>query len=319
MKVLITGAKGFVARHLQKKLEQNDEIEVYLTTHSELAQEKSSQVLYMDLRKAESIDKILSIVKPDVIVHLAAQSNVPFSWENPVETLEVNVLGTTKIIQSLCEQGLSSKLVIVGSSDEYGITAKSRQLLNEEDPCFPQNPYAISKLAAGQLALKLSKKNDMEIVYLRPFNHFGPGQRKGFVVSDFCSQIASIEQGLIKPVIQVGDISTYRDFSPIHDIVTAYELAIKKNIPSGIYNISSGRPLSIESILDKLLSLSTSRVSVIKDKKRFRPAEVKSFAGDGRKFKNATGWLPSYDIDSCLLETLNWWREKVKKRAVEIF
>ncbi|WKB35498.1 GDP-mannose 4,6-dehydratase [Terrilactibacillus sp. S3-3] len=159
------------------------------------------------------------------------------------------------------------------------------------------------------------RKKSFKFVYLRPFNHFGPGQKKGFVVSDFCSQIALIEQGLIEPIIKVGDLSTYRDFLPIDDIVAAYEQVISQDIPSGVYNICSGTPLSIRYLLQKIIDLSYVRINIVRDENLFRPAEVKSFAGDGSKFQRATGWRPRYNIDSCLLETLNWWRKEVEPHA----
>lgn len=311
MKVLITGANGFVARHLAGKLTR-DGYDVYLTTHSGTEDHKDSTVFPMDMKDIMSIHRVLSAVRPDVVMHLAAQSNVYDAWKKPAETMEINAIGTVHLIQSILEQGLRCKLIIIGSGEEYGAAAKTHRLLTEESPCSPQNPYAVSKLAAGQLSVLLSQKKDLNLVYLRPFNHFGPGQRKGFVISDFCSQVAFSEQGLLEPIIKVGDISTYRDFLPIDDIVTAYELAISKDIPGGVYNISSGTPLSIEYLLKKIIDLSYVKINIVKDKSLFRPAEVKSFAGNSSKFQKATGWLPRYDIDSCLLATLNWWREEAK-------
>ncbi|GEB77841.1 GDP-mannose 4,6-dehydratase [Sporolactobacillus inulinus] len=308
MRILITGANGFVANHLVKQVINHD---IYLTSHSDQTIIDDEQIFKMDVRDEDSIRKVLHAVNPDVIVHLAAQSNVPFAWKHPVETMEINAIGTTNLISSIIKLKLSTKLIVVGSSDEYGITAKTRQLLSESDPCLPQNPYAISKLAAEQLGIQLARKHHVNIVCLRPFNHFGSGQKKGFVVSDFCSQIAEIERGIQEPTIQVGDISTYRDFLPVDDVVNAYITAINKDIPNDIYNISSGKPIKIEKILEKLIGFSNKKITVVRDDRRYRPAEVKSFAGDYSKFNEATNWSPKYDIDECLLRTLNWWRNKV--------
>jgi GDP-4-dehydro-6-deoxy-D-mannose reductase len=312
MRVLITGANGFVAKHLLKKLVGYGH-EVYLTTHNTQAVVENKHVYKMDINDQLSIKSVLKSVKPDAIVHLAAQSNVPFSWENPVKTFETNVIGTINIVDSVHQLNPSIKLVVVGSSEEYGLTAKTESLLSENAPCLPQNPYATSKFAAGQLSLQLSKKNSLNLIHFRTFNHFGPGQRKGFVVSDFCSQIASIELKNKEPILQVGDISTYRDFLPVEDVTEAYVQAITKNIPNGTYNISSGHPTLIESMLEKLLRYSYVKIGVQRDKKRYRTAEVKSFAGNSDKFRLATGWFPSNDMDLCLKNTLNWWREQIKK------
>lgn len=317
MKVLITGARGFVARHLTRKLAR-DGYDVYLTTHSGIKSNKVNTVFPMDVKDVMSVHYVLSAVRPDAIIHLAAQSNIYDAWQKPTETMEINSIGTLHLIQSILEEDLRCKLIIVGSGEEYGAAAKTQRLLTEESPCYPQNPYAVSKFAASQLSVQLSQKNDLNVVYLRPFNHFGPGQRKGFVISDFCSQVALIEQGLIKPIIKVGDLSTYRDFLPIDDIVAAYERAVSENIPAGIYNISSGNPISINYLLHKILAFSAMTIHIARDEKRFRPAEVKSFAGDGSKFQKAAGWLPRYDIDGCLLTTLNWWRSKASRRPADL-
>ncbi|MCI1880618.1 MAG: GDP-mannose 4,6-dehydratase [Sporolactobacillus sp.] len=312
MKVLVTGANGFVARHLAKKLMELKRYQISLTTYHAICESALGKMIKMDVTDLPETIKVIRTIKPDVIIHLAAQSNIPSSWKDPVATMSINTIGTTNIILAIVKLHLAPKLIFVGSGEEYGLTAKSRPLLTETDPCQPQNPYAISKLAAEQLSVQLARKNHLNLIFLRPFNHFGPGQKTGFVVSDFCSQIAKIEDRQMPPTMKVGNIRTARDFLAVSDVVHAYELAIEKDLPTGIYNISSGKAVLIESILHYLLKLTETTVRLQMDEIRFRTEEIKSFAGDSSKFRQSAGWKPVCDLSDCLKATLNWWRAEIK-------
>ncbi|WP_353949012.1 GDP-mannose 4,6-dehydratase [Sporolactobacillus sp. Y61] len=313
MNILITGAHGFIAKHLASKLKASHH-KVILTSHTHFTHEQTcNMVIKMDLLDLNEIMKVINKIKPDVIMHLAAQSSIPRSWKDPMETVRVNTLGTTNIILAAGILHLKTKMIIVGSSEEYGSTAVKKTLLVENDPCFPQNPYAVSKLAAEQLGTQMSKKYQLNIVFLRPFNHFGPGQKIGFVISDFCSQIAKIEQNLLPPEMIVGNVLSYRDFLALPDVIDAYYLAIEKDLPNGVYNISSGKAVSIQSILMRLLKLSRKAIRIKKGKFHDRTAEINSFAGDSTKFRRVTGWNPTRSINEYLKVTLDWWRDEIER------
>ena len=177
--------------------------------------------------------------------------------------------------------------------------------------CLPQNPYAISKYCAEQMVLKLGVKYEMDVVTTRSFNHFGPHQNKGFVVSDFASQIAEIKKNLKEPVIYVGDTSAARDFLYVVDVVKAYVSLLENNVPSGIYNVSSGSAISINEILNILLELSNKNIEIKIDEAKFRPVEVKSFAGCNAKLKTSTGWSYKDNLVNNLESTLNYWVNKI--------
>lgn len=309
MKVLITGGGGFVGEHLIKKLLSGGHaVSVVGLANGAFLQKYDLSVHEVDILNASALQNVVKLEKPDTVIHLAAQSNVPAAWENPALTASVNINGTINMLLAVVKEAPFAKILNVGSSDEYGLTAKCGLPLTEEMECKPQNPYSISKLCAEQMALKLAQKYSVNVIHLRPFNHFGPGQRKGFVVSDFASQIAEIEAGKKAAEIRVGDLSASRDFLFVEDVVNAYIKAAELSIPGGIYNICSGYARKIEDILKKLLSLSKHKITIAQDKEKIRPSEVPVFIGSFSKLSLAASWSPLSSFDDALLKTLNYWR-----------
>ncbi|MDQ0162546.1 GDP-mannose 4,6-dehydratase [Aeribacillus alveayuensis] len=315
MRILVTGASGFVGKWLVTELmDRGHEVIAAVRKHNSFL--KHVRQVRLDLLNYENVKSVLRLSKPDAIVHLAAQSMVKKAWENPSETIQVNVIGTTNLVQAVKDVVPPyAKIITVGSSEEYGLTAKSKMKLTEEDNCLPQNPYAISKLAAGQLAIQLAKKENLNVAHLRPFNHFGPGQREGFVVSDFASQLARLERSKGSTIF-VGDLSAQRDFTDVRDIVDAYVKVIEKEVPTGIYNISSGKATPISEILNILLKHVHVPIEVSIDSARFRPAEVPVFVGDSSKIRRLIGWEPKRKLEDSLIETLEWWRTIIKNEVL---
>ncbi len=311
MRILVTGASGFVGGHLINHLKQNHK--VFATGRSPESRAGLDVPYFdMDITDPDSIKRVLKESTPDAVFHLAAQSMVGLAWDEPANTFNINTIGTVNLINSL--KGISpfSRIITVGSSEEYGLSGKTGKHLTEEHPCLPQNPYATSKLAMGQMALQLAKKYELEIIHIRPFNHFGPGQQIGYVVSDFASQVAEIEQNLRPPVLRVGDLTARRDFTDVRDVVEAYALLLEKSPASGVYNVCSGIARSAREILELLLSYATVPITVEQDQQKLRPSEVPLFVGSNAKLNQATGWEPRRQFADSILDTLNWWRHKVK-------
>jgi GDP-4-dehydro-6-deoxy-D-mannose reductase len=311
MKVLVTGACGFVGQHLTHELLQGNHNVVMGVRNNQHQAFPEVEKAILEITDRENVKEVLTSVMPDAIIHLAAQSKVGLAWENPEFTFRVNTLGTIDLVEQVSKITPQTKILTVGSSEEYGLSAKDYEQLNELVPCFPQNPYASSKLAAGEVALQLAKKNSINLIHLRPFNHFGPGQEIGFVISDFASQIARIEAGHQEPKLLVGDLSAERDFTDVRDVVSAYRLIIENRVNNGILNIGSGLPRKISDILNLLLSYSKCKISVEIDHSKFRPVEVSKFSGDATKISDMLGWRPVKEIEESLTDTLNWWRQRI--------
>ncbi len=306
MKVLVTGAGGFVGEYLVKLLRaHNHDIVAIGINNGTFLKELSIPTHVVNILDYPVLRETMQNVVPDAVIHLAAVSNVPISWNKPGLTIDVNIHGTVNVLQALYEVNPKAKFLNIGSSDEYGLTAKCGKPLTEDMPCQPQNPYSISKYCTEQMVLQLGKKYGMNVISTRSFNHFGPGQAKGFVVSDFASQIKAIEAGEQEPVIRVGDLSAARDFSFVSDVVEAYVSLIEKDVESGVYNVCSGKAMTVQEILDMMLHLSSKEIKVEIDEGKFRPSEVPFFVGCADKLSNATGWKVSTDIVDGLKNILN--------------
>ncbi len=266
----------------------------------------------MDVLDSDALHEILHAMRPEAVVHLAAQSMVSVSWRNPVQTFAVNVLGTINLVEAVAGTVPECKVITVGSGEEYGFAAIKGEVLTEDHHCQPHNPYALSKFTMGQVALQIARRYGLNVVHVRPFNHFGPGQQEGYVVSDFACQIARIEAGLQPPVLRVGDLSPCRDFTDVRDVVDAYAALLECGRPGEIYNVCSGVAHSVQEVLEILLSAARVPIKVEIDSARVRPAEIPVFTGSFTKLSQVTGWYPRRNFSTSLLETLEWWREKIK-------
>lgn len=307
MKVLITGIDGFVGNYLANfLLEKNNE--VYGTTILDDYQKDKVIVKKMNLLDSENVNKIIEEIKPDKIFHLAGQSAVGVSWEIPTVTINVNVNGTINILEAIRKNKLKTRILIVGSSDEYGRVTPKDCPVTEEKDLKPESPYGISKKTQEEISKLYEKVYNLDIVMVRPFNHIGVGQGKNFVVSDFASKISEIEKGECN-ILKVGNLEAYRDFTDVKDIVRGYDLLLEKGIKGEIYNIGSGKEIKIRTILDKLISMSTKEIKVEVDVEKLRPVDVPLIVCDNSKIKKDTGWVPVISIDETLKEILEYWRK----------
>jgi len=319
MKALIVGAAGFVGGYLIDELASNN-YEVYATKlPNEFIDSKSCNVIDLDILIENDISAILEKICPDVIFHLAAQSSVALSWKKPALTLDINVRGSVNLLEATrnCKSkpsSLKTKVILIGSGEEYGKVNKEENPINETNQARPGNIYAASKACQNMLGKIYADAYDMEVLMVRAFNHIGPGQSPDFVVSNFCKQTAEIEAGLVKPVINVGNLSAKRDFTDVRDIVRAYRLlSINGNGKKGeTYNIGSGKAIEIKEILDIIISNSASKIEIEIDESRYRPVDVPVIEADIKKINDCTGWKPVIDLNLTITDTLQYWRSKIK-------
>ncbi|MCR4431948.1 MAG: GDP-mannose 4,6-dehydratase [Tepidanaerobacteraceae bacterium] len=314
MKALITGINGFVGEYLAVYL-QSRNIEVCGTYFKENIQNTGFQIFKMDVTQKSQVLEVLSYVKPDCIFHLAAQSSAAVSWKEPQMTMEVNVGGTINILESLREMKMNPRILLVGSSEEYGFVRPDELPVNETQPFRPANPYAVSKVAQDMLGEIYSKAYGMDIVRARPFNHIGPRQNPTFAAPDFARRIALIEKGKLEPVMSVGNLEVERDFTDVRDVVKAYYDLLQKGEKGQVYNIGSGKSYKIRYILDVLLSLSEVDVQIKQDPARMRPSDVPVLRCDNTRLVKLTSWHPTYTIEETLKDVLNYWRDTVENEG----
>jgi len=315
LRALITGAGGFVGGHLCAYLLARTDWELAGTVYPHPVetqpQEPRLRLRYADLRDPQGVQTLISEVQPDHIFHLAAQSFVPTSFADPWDTLHNNIRAQLNLLEAVRRLGREVRILVVGSTEEYGAPKPEELPLTEESPLRPNNPYAVSKVAQDFLGLQYHLAYGIPVVRVRPFNHTGPGQSPRFVVPAFASQIARIEAGLQDPVMKVGNLDAARDFTDVRDIVRAYHLAVTQGEPGDVYNLASGRPQSVRGLLEKLLSYSQSEIRVERDPERYRPVDVPSVYGSAEKFRQRTGWEPQIPFEQTLQDVLEYWREQI--------
>jgi len=318
MRALITGITGFAGSHLADYLlaEQAD-VETFGTYRWRSRMENIDHLdgkinlLECDLRDAAAVHGVLAEVRPDYIFHLAAQSFVPASWRAPSDTLTTNLIGQTNLFEAVRLLELDPVIQIAGSSEEYGLVLPDEVPIKETNPLRPLSPYAVSKVGQDLLAYQYFMSYGLKTIRTRGFNHTGPRRGEVFVTSNFAKQIASIEAGLREPVIRVGNLDAQRDFTDVRDMVRAYWLAVTKATPGEVYNLASGKAVTIRELLDQLLALSETKVEIQVDPDRLRPSDVEILLGDYSKFHADTGWEPSIPLEQTLRDTLDFWRQKL--------
>ena len=297
MRVLVTGARGFVGRHLVPALRArgHEVIEADRTPHPD--------VIPLDLGDALGVRGAVELARPDAIVHLAGQAFVPASLAAPAETFAVNAVGTLALLETLRavrDDGIAPRLVVASSGDVYGAQPAAAYPVRETAPTLPRNPYAASKIAAEALAVAYARSFGVDAVVTRAFNHVGPGQDDRFAVPAFAGQLARIAAGETRTML-VGNLEAVRDVLDVRDVCEAYALLAEGRGDAGeIYNVASGTGTAMREVLRTLITIAGVPVEVREDPARMRPADVPIAVGDATKLREATGWAPRIPLPAAL-------------------
>ena len=259
------------------------------------------------LEDAALIASIIASLRPAMIYHLAAQSSAARSFEDPAGTMRTNVQGTLNLLEAVraLPDAFRPAVLSVGSCEEYGPQPDDRFPLREDTPVNPISPYAVSKVAQTLLCLQYVRAWDLPVITVRSFSHTGPGQDTRFAFPAFAHQIAAAEAGQGPREIATGDLSSVRDFLHVRDVVWAYRLLLKDGRPGEIYNVCSGRPLTIREGLEIMVAEASCPITVRPDPDRMRPVDTPVMIGDNSKLVQETGWLPEWDISKTLRDLLD--------------
>ncbi len=297
MRVLVTGARGFVGRYLTGALRARGH-DVVETDHA-----GGDDVLPVDVTDALAVRAAFDLARPDAVAHLAAQAFVPASLRDPEGTLDVNARGTLHVLQAaaaLGEDGARARVLVVSSADVYGVQPADAYPLRETAPPAPRNPYAASKIAAEALASAYARSFGVDAVVTRAFNHIGPGQDRRFAIADFAAQIARAATSG-DPAVHVGNLDASRDVLDVRDVCDAYVLLLEGGGERGeTYNVCSGVATPMRELLRRLIEIARVPVEVRSDPERMRPADVPVSAGDASKLRAATGWAPQIPLAAAL-------------------
>ncbi len=315
-RILVTGATGFVGRHLMPRLRRAFPGATLIAAERQEASRcaVADQNLLMDLTDPASLEALVADARPDALVHLAAQASVGAAFADPTGTWQANLLGTLSLASAVMRLAPEATFLFASSAEVYGLSFRDIPTpLDEQAPMRPANPYAASKaacdIALGEMALR-----GLRCLRLRPSNHTGTGQSDSFVVPAFARQIARIEAGQQEPVMRVGALDRWRDFLDVGDVCDAYALALKAapSLEAGaVFNLASGTPRRVGDMLDALLSRSTARIEVVEDAARLRPTDVIRVASDASQARAHLHWEPVIRWDDTLDAVLADWRARV--------
>ena len=321
MRLLITGITGFVGSHMAEyALAHGAEVfgSSRWRSRTENIEHLRSQIklIECDLRDLASVRGLLETAEPTHVVHLAAQSFVGASWQTPAETLSTNIISQVNLLEGIRRFTIAPRVLVVGSSEEYGFVCPDELPIRETNPLRPLSPYAVSKVAQDMMGYQYFMSYGLPIIRTRAFNHEGPRRGEVFVTSNFAKQVAEIEAGMREPVMSVGDLTPRRDFSDVRDVVRGYWLLLERGEPGEVYNLCSGRSWAIQQVLEFLLEQSrVKRIAVETDPARLRPSDVMILEGDSSKIRKATGWEVEIPFERTLKDLLAYWRQRTMSSA----
>jgi GDP-4-dehydro-6-deoxy-D-mannose reductase len=317
VRVLVTGAHGFVGGHLLEMLRaEHPQVEVFALVRPRGGapgpRPGRASILEADIDDAPAIAAAVATARPDRIVHLAGQSSVHHSWIDPGGTLRTNVQGIVHLMDAVRAERLRPRVLVVGSADEYGIVENASIPVREDMPLRPVSPYAVSKVAQGLLALEYAAPGGPEVLRTRTFPHTGPGRGEAFAESSFARQIAEVMAGRRPPVLSVGNLDSVRDFTDVRDVVRAYRLLVQHGEPGEAYNVCSGHDIAIAELADRLVGKARAPMRLEGDPSLQRPVDVPVLRGDYTRLSKATGWEPEIDLDQTITDLLEEWRDHVR-------
>ncbi len=316
-RVLITGAGGFVGRHLIAALAAwPDAPEIVAGTYGEEASSLlNARTVSLDVTDAEQTLGVIQAERPTHVMHLAGITVVSQANRDVRKTWDVNTQGTLNVALAIKECAPACRLLFCSSAQVYGGSFRSGKPLAEDAPLDPENIYASSKAAADLLIGQMAK-DGLRAVRLRPFNHTGPGQLPDLAVASFASQIAAIERGEQEPVMKVGNLSMRREFLDVRDVVDAYVKAIQRfdSLPNGsVFNIASGVAIEVDAILKMLLAMSWKTINLAQDPQRIRANDTPVMVGNAEALRHALDWRPRWRVAETLKSVLDYYREPRSK------
>lgn len=312
MRALITGANGFIGSHLAEFLADKDiDVIACINKGKKNLEHAADKVIIerCDITERGAIEDVVNRHQPDYVFHLAAQSFVVPSWNDPESTLTTNILGTFYLLDAIQRAGIMPVIEIACSASEYGLTHESEIPITEHKELRPSSPYAVSKVGTDMLAQLYARAYGMRILRLRFFNIIGP-RKVMDACSDFAKRIVEVEKGKAH-TLAVGNLAGIRDLTDIKDAIAAMWLLAEKGASGDVYNICSGRRYQMKDVVDTFVSLSTKRIDITEDASKFRVLDDPLFVGDNSRLR-ALGWEPRVPLEQTAREMLEYWREEIE-------
>ncbi|HTH99452.1 MAG TPA: GDP-mannose 4,6-dehydratase [Acidisoma sp.] len=315
-RLLVTGADGFVGRHLVPLLRKTFPTATLIaaTRQADPAPRDLAVDAFLpfDLLQPDQCKAMIATARPDGLVHLAAQASVASSFNDPLASWRANLVGTLALAEAVLSEAPQCRFVLASSAEVYGLSFRAAEPLDEGALLRPANPYAASKaacdIAVGEMALR-----GLDAIRLRAFNHTGAGQSENFVIAAFARQLARIEAGVQDPVMHVGALTRWRDFLDVSDVCAAYAAALGRELqPGAVYNIASETPRSIGDILDTMIAQSVVKPRVEVEAGRLRPTDVERVVGSSALARRELHWAPQIPWNQTVAAVLEDWRVRIR-------
>jgi GDP-4-dehydro-6-deoxy-D-mannose reductase len=317
-RVLITGSTGFAGSHL---------VEYYARRGWAVHGTHRTPVIdggwlppgvtlhQIDLCDRRAVVDLVTRIRPNVICHLAARSSVSASLDDPVGTIADNTAAQHAVLEAALAADNEIRVLVVGSADEYGPIGPDQNPVDEDHPLLPRTPYAISKVVQDLMGQAYSVTDELQVVRVRPFLQLGPRRSDRFVAGSFARQIAEIALGLRDPVLRVGNINLERDFTDVRDVVRAYALAAEEGVPGQVYNVASGRAVTLRHMLQVMLDAANVEAELRVDQAIARPGEPLRLIGTAARLTAQTGWSPTISFEQSAVDTLVHWQQRIGQTA----
>ena len=314
MKYLITGIGGFVGPHLVAYLmkEGHEVVGVDATFPEEKDKTflRGLELHQISLMDYDGLKAILTKVRPERIVHLASASSVALSWEKPVDCFVNNTNIFLNLVEAVRTSGIRCRILSVGSSEEYGPVSVKDVPLREDRMANPMNPYAVARVAQEHLSKVYSRGYGLDIVCTRSFNHLGPGQTDRFVVSSFVRQAVEVAKGRRGKII-CGSLDIVRDFIDVRDVVKAYDCILESGVTGEIYNVCSGKGVTLKEVLDRICGKLGIAGAYFVDPSLIRPIDNPVIIGNNSKLARLK-FTPAHDFERSIDDMIAWWQARLK-------
>jgi len=303
MRVLVTGAGGFVGRHVVRELASHKHEPLAFDLDASRTCPEAASNYFGDLQNAGALETLVADLRPDACIHLGGIAFVPKGWEAPQLTMSVNTLGTVHVLESFRRQMPEARILAVTSARVYGRAARAAAI-KETDFLDPADVYSVSKAAADQVALMYAAQYEMHTMTARPHNHIGPGQAGDFAVTSFAAQLKAIRDGAQQPVLSVGNLDSLCDFTDVRDVAVAYRKLIERGKAGRAYNIATGHLTKIGAVLEALCALAGVQPRIEVDPAKFRPTTAFPLL-DVSRIRQDTGWRPRIPLRQTLSDVLS--------------
>ena len=318
-KFLITGFSGFVSRYFMEYLE-NNEIRAFIKgidVHHPDFNSGTFKHVKCDFERIDLLDKgkvenIIFEFQPDYVLHLASFSSVAFSWKEPNISFQNNTNIFLNLLEAIRKLNIATRILSVGSSEEYGNVDPVDLPLTENHPLRPVSPYAVARVSQELLSKIYATGYGLDILMTRSFNHIGPHQKDIFVVPSFVRQIVEMKQnGAGTNKLIAGDTTIIRDFTDVRDVVSAYYMLLTMGKKGEVYNVCNGKGWTLKDIIEKICDALDIDVEIVPNPGLFRPDDNRAIVGSNEKLRNAVKWAPKYTLEDTLNEMILYWQKQI--------